>query len=596
MRDCVSAAVKTAPDPLLAPRRTVFAALVVATIAAMLVLAALALAPGGLGAVDLILIWLFALTLPWQVIGFWNAAIGFLIMRFARDPVAAVLPAAARVTGAEPITASTAILLCIRNEMPERAARHLEPLLAGLAGSGFAAQFHIYVLSDTDDCAIAAQEEARFDAMAAEWSGSVAFTYRRRALNRGFKAGNIEEFCDRWGARHDLAVTLDADSIMPAAAVLKMVRIMQAAPEIGILQGLVIGAPSKSAFARVFQFGMRLGMRSYTIGSAWWQADCGPYWGHNGVLRLAPFMAHCRLPQLAAKGPLGGAILSHDQIEAVLMRRAGFEVRVLPQEDLGFEENPPTLIEFLRRDQRWCQGNMQYLGFLDLPGLRPVSRYQLVFAILMFVGSPAWIGLFTLATLALAAAPTPGEFIAPGAGLAVFVCVLAMWFAPKIATVIDILSRRAARRAFGGGLRFAAGVAVETVFTLLLLPIMWLRHTVVMAGLLFGRTIDWKTQVRDGHAVAWADAARDLWPQTVLGLAALALLAATHPAAIPYALLIAGGLALAIPFAVVTSSSISGEILAATGIGRLPEETAPPDVLRAMAGMTQYVAAASPRA
>ena len=139
---------------------------------------------------------------------------------------------------------------------------------------------------------------------------------------------------------------------------------MQADPRLGILQGLVVGLPSTSAFARIFQFGMRLGMRSYTIGSAWWQGDCGPYWGHNAVLRLEPFIAHCALPVLSRDGTEDRHILSHDQIEAVLMRAAGYDVRVLPQEDLGWEENPPTLIEFIRRDLRWCQGNMQYWRFL----------------------------------------------------------------------------------------------------------------------------------------------------------------------------------------------------------------------------------------
>jgi len=145
-----------------------------------------------------------------------------------------------------------------------------------------------------------------------------------------------------------------------------------------------VGLPSTSAFARVFQFGMRLGMRSYTLGSAWWQGDCGPYWGHNAVLRLAPFIAHCALPVLSRVEMEDRHILSHDQIEAALMRAAGYDVRVLPQEDLGWEENPPTLIEFIRRDLRWCQGNMQYWRFLFLPGLRPVSRYQLALAILIW--------------------------------------------------------------------------------------------------------------------------------------------------------------------------------------------------------------------
>src|SRR4029077_4549317 len=186
-------------------------------------------------------------------------------------------------------------------------------MLAGLDAAGCGAHFHLYVLSDTRDAGIAVSEEAHFAALAARWSDQVAIIYRRRAVNTAYKAGNIREFCECWGSQHDFAVTLDADSIMTADAVLRLVRIMQADPRLGILQGLIVGLPSTSAFARVFQFGMRLGMRSYTIGSAWWQSDCGPYWGHNAVLRLEPFIKHCQLPLLSGGGEEERHILSHDQ-------------------------------------------------------------------------------------------------------------------------------------------------------------------------------------------------------------------------------------------------------------------------------------------
>ena len=280
-------------------RRLLFVVLFAATMAGSLALAALALAPGGFDLIDATLLVLFAVTLPWMVAGFWNAVIGFLIMRFSADPTAAVMPTAAGIRGDEPVTASTAILLCIRNELPDRVIRNLEPMLAGLDAAGCGACFHLYVLSDTSNPEIASNEQMYFAALTSRWRERVAVTYRRRALNTGFKAGNIRDFCERWGSRHEFAVTLDADSFMTASAVLRLVRIMQADPGLGILQGLVVGLPSTSAFARVFQFGMRLGMRSYTIGSAWWQGDCGPYWGHNAVLRLAPFIAHCALPVLA---------------------------------------------------------------------------------------------------------------------------------------------------------------------------------------------------------------------------------------------------------------------------------------------------------
>ena len=558
-------------------RRIVFAGLVLATTLLLMGLATHSLAANGLDALDVVLLALFLVTLPWTVIGFWNAAIGFVIMRFAGNPAAVVTPAAARIRGNEAITASVALMVCIRNEPPVRVIRNLAPMLEGLAAAGVGSSFHLYVLSDTSDPATAAAEDASFADLAAQWRGRIAVTYRRRAENSGYKAGNIRDFCERFGANHEFAVTLDADSFIPASAVMRMVRIMQVSPEIGLLQGLVVGMPSTSAFARIFQFGMRLGMRSYTIGGAWWQGDCGPHWGHNSVLRLAPFIAHCHIPMLPRTGFLGGVlgghVLSHDQIEAVLMRRAGYEVRVLADEQLGWEENPPTLLEFIRRDIRWCQGNMQYWHFLMLPGLKFVSRYQLAFAILMFLGSPAWMLLLVLGTFGVARAPS--DFVSPGSGLAVLILVLVTWFAPKITTVIDVLTRPAARQAFGGGWRFLLSVAAESVFFVMLSPIMWFEHTVFLANLALGVRVGWGGQARDDHAVPLILALRKLWPQTLLGWGCIVTLALTAPAAIPVALLVAGGLAFAVPLCVLTADPAIGDALLRFGLGRLPEEIAP---------------------
>jgi membrane glycosyltransferase len=571
----------TTASPPLTVRRVLFAALVSITILGLLGLMAYALSASGFGVLDALILFCFAVTLPWTVIGFWNAVIGFLIMRFARQAAAFVTPVGARVRGDEPIAESTAILMCIRNEPPGRVIRNLEPMMADLVAAGVADRFHVYVLSDTGDPDIAASEETQFAALAERWRGRMGLTYRRRERNTGFKAGNIRDFCERWGSVHTLAVVLDTDSLMPAEAILRLVRIMQAEPKLGILQSLVIGLPSTSAFARLFQFGMRLSMRSYTLGSAWWQGDCGPYWGHNAVIRLAPFIAHCRLPELPGRS--GGHVLSHDQIEATLMRRAGYEVRVLAEEDLGWEENPPTLVEFIRRDLRWCQGNMQYWRFLTLPGLKPVSRYQLAFAILMFLGSPAWIGLLLFGTLGTAFAAKPTDVLNVTAGLWTVVVVYLMWFAPVFATALEVLLRTNERRAFGGAPLFITNIAIATLFNLLLVPIMWFGHTMFLVGLLFGRSIGWIGQVRDDHRVPWTLAAKNFWPHTLLGWAVIVLLAATHPWAIPAALLVAGGLALSIPLAVLTASPAAGRLFTRIGIGRLPEETAPPPLLQKLA-------------
>jgi len=76
---------------------------------------------------------------------------------------------------------------------------------------------------------------------------------------------------------------------------------------------------------------------------------------------------------------------------------------------------------------------------------------------------------------------------------------------------------------------------------------MWFGHTLFFAGLPFGRVIGWIGQVRDDHTVFVAVALQQLWPHTAVGIACLAILAATHPIAAIYAfVLIAGGLAVSI--------------------------------------------------
>jgi len=574
----------TAEGPLttvLARRRALFAVLIAGTMAAVLWLAAVAVPPHSAGAISFLV--LFIVTLPWSVVGFWNAVIGFLIMRFCRDPAAAVNPLAASIRGDEPITASTAILMCIRNESPDQVTRNLQPLLDGLVQARVAHLFHVYLLSDSSDPGIIAAEKSRFDSFIAKWQGTIPVTYRRRPVNTAFKSGNIRDFCDRWGNNHEFAITLDADSFMPTHAVLQLIRIAQANSTLGILQTLIIGMPSVSVFARVFQFGMRLGMRSYTLGATWWQGDCGPYWGHNAIIRLAPFIAHCRMPVLPGSGPLSGHILSHDQVEAALMRRAGYEVRVLPVEGLSWEENPPTLMEFSRRDLRWCQGNMQYWQLLSMPGLKPVSRFQLLFAIQMYLGSPAWMAMTAIGIVVLAFSEAQGAQYVPvkaGIGTLLFAIMMLMTFASKIATIIDVLLTRSARRSYSGTLAFALNIAVETLFMILLTPVIALTHTIFLTRLfVFRRGGAWNSQMRQSHAVPWRLALKRLWPQTIAGLVILGVVALKAPNDMGWALLGTTGLILAIPFAVVTASPLIGSLFARIGIGRIPEENEPPAAL-----------------
>ena len=561
---------KAAPGtpPSMGWRRAGFAALVLSTSAALLWLMALTLFVEGVDPIGLLMLALFALTLPWTTIGFWNAVIGFMVMTFSRDPARTVAPDLCDVPDDAPVDTTTALLVCIRNEDTRRLQRNLEWMLNGLVTTGHARAFHLYMLSDSDEPGIAEAEAATAAALSSRFGASVQVNYRRREDSTGFKAGNVRDFCERWGSRYPFAIVLDADSVMTAQSMLRLVRIMQARPHLGIVQTLVTGLPSASPFARVFQFGMRLGMRSYTLGSASWQGDCGPYWGHNAILRVAPFTEHCHLPVLPGGPPLGGHVLSHDQVEAVLMRRAGYEVRVLPVEDGSWEENPPNLPEFIRRDLRWCQGNMQYLRLLGLGGLLPVSRIQLVLAIAMYFGSLAWIGLMFAGLLR----QLP---LRPDTGLMLFVAILTMTFAPKLATLFNVLVRRRLRTAFGGTARVLSSAFIEILLTTLLAPVSAVAISIFLLGLPFGRRVGWTSQQRDAEGMPLSVAVRCLWPQALIGIALAGATLWIAPDAFWFGLPIYLGLLLAIPLAMVSASPALGRAMAHAGLCRTPDETWP---------------------
>ncbi|EGV17296.1 glucans biosynthesis glucosyltransferase MdoH [Thiocapsa marina] len=561
-------------------RRALFFFSVMTTVVFALALMIAALSSGGFDLLDAVLTLCFGLTLPWTVIGFWNAVVGFALMRRHPDPAAVVCPLECDPPNA--LAGKTAILSCIRNEDAERVVRHLDHMIQGLVESGHADAFEIFVLSDSTWPECIAAEEAGVEHLRERWSRQMSIRYRRRRDNPGFKAGNIRDFLTHGGDGFDFALVLDADSLMAPETILRMVGIMQRNPRLGILQSLVVGLPATSAFARIFQFGMRLGMRSYSLGSAWWQGDSGPYWGHNALLRVQPFRAHCRLDPLPGCPPLGGWILSHDQVEAVLMRRAGYEVRVLPEERGSWEENPPTLIEFIRRDLRWCQGNLQYLRLIGTPGLHPIGRVQLVLAILMFIGSPAWVVFMTLAALQIGHAPQSGPVFDPIFGWSIFALVMTMVFAPKLATLGSLLLSREGRAGFGGGPRLLAGAFGEILFSTLLAPVMALAHTLFMVGLVFGKAIVWSPQRRDTHRLKPTLALRRLWPQTLFGFAGMLwLISSDAGGAVLVSPFILGAL-LAVPIAVLTAWPVLGAWLARVGLWRIPEEVDPPELIKSL--------------
>jgi membrane glycosyltransferase len=540
----------------------------------------------GWSAADVIIFACFLFGAPWTVMGFWNAVIGLWLLHGSRDGLAATSPHM-DVAEDAPIRARVAVLMTLRNEAPDRALARLAEVRRSLEATGEGGRYDFFVLSDTSDAAIVAEEA---DAVA-RWRGALGprLIYRRREQNEGYKAGNIRDFLRRWGADYDFFLPLDSDSLMSGPAILRMTRIMQAHPRLGILQSLVVGTPARSGFARIFQFGMRHGMRSFTMGAAWWHGDCGPYWGHNALVRVAPFRAKCRLPVLPGKPPLGGHILSHDQVEAVLMRRAGYEVRVMPVEGESWEDNPPTLLDFTRRDLRWCQGNMQYWRLLGLNGLEPMSRFQIFAAIMMYFGAPAWM----LMTGAAALKMIERDYASIDFAFAVsmFFIMFAVSLFPKIAGWIDIALRDGGAASYGGRLRFAAGALAETLFSMMLAPVVAFRVTLFMVGLAFGKSVIWGAQQRDAYRLGWREAVHGLWPQTLFGWGLAGAIAAAAPHALPWAAPVLTGLCLAIPFAVWTASPAFGRLCERVGLCAVPDEIAGHESLDVIAAVERPVLA-----
>lgn len=559
-------------------RRALFTVLCTATIAWLGWWLAQILAVDGFGIIDFIMVVAFLTNAPWIVVGFWNSVIGFVLLHFQKEPLNSVLPAAVSLRGRErdPILVRTALLMTVRNEDPARAALRLRTVKESLEATGLGDNFDYFVLSDSNRPDVIAEEKATFAAFQKEFSNPERLVYRNREKNTGFKAGNVRDFCERWGKNYELMIPLDADSLMTGKTILRLVRVMQANPKIGILQPLIPGLPSSSFFARVFQFGMRHALRSFITGSAWWLADCGSFWGHNAAVRIAPFTDYCRLPDLPGKPPFGGHILSHDHVESIMMRNAGFEVRMLPEEEGSYEENPPALPDFMVRDLRWCQGNLQYFNLISLPKL-PTGKFNILFAIQMFVGVAGLILFITLAAISAVLWPSNVAFPAASA-LGLYLLWLFMYFTPKFTGLADAIIR--SPRHYGGIGRLLVGGVVETIFTLMLVPISMVGQTIFMVLLTFGKMVHWDAQRRDRYRLAWTEAAKVLWPHMLFGFSIFTLLAIGSPAAIPWFLPFLAGLLLSVPFAVFTASPELGAWGVRTKLCGIPEEfETPPEIV-----------------
>ncbi len=543
----------------------------------------LVLGVNGVTTLEAAILVVFVTLFAWIALALFSSLAGFVVL--LSRPKAPPLPDPASLP-------RTALLMPAYNEDPARTMAALATIRAELVRLGASHTFDVFILSDTTDPDAWIAEEAAWLALRRH-TGMERVFYRRRPHNTHRKAGNIADWVRRWGGAYPQFMILDADSLMTGECILHLAGAMAREPTLGLVQSLPVIVGGQTLFARMQQFAGRVYGPMIAHGLAWWAGADGNYWGHNAMIRTQAFAEAAGLPTLSGRKPFGGTILSHDFVEAALLRRAGWGVVMRPELAGSFEESPPSLIELAIRDRRWCQGNLQHIAVLPTRGLHPVSRLHLLMGIGSYVTAPLWLLFLVMGILiSLQARFILPEYFPQGRSLFpawpsidpvrsmyVFIGTMAVLLGPKLLAWFAMLLRADERRGCGGAIRSLASVLVETVVAGLLAPVAMLSQSSAVVGILAGRDGGWQPQVRDDGRVPFAQVARRYWPHTAMG-ALLAL--ASWLVSVPLLLWMSPvvlGLGLAIPLATLTGRRGAGRALRRLGLLQTPEEAAPPTVL-----------------
>lgn len=487
------------------------------------------------------------------------------------------------------ITSRTALVMPVYSEDPARVAAGIEAMARGLYDRGLARHFEVFILSDTRDPAVIVEETLVFDRLRRTLQPIMPVWRRRRPYNTAKKAGNVQDFVTRWGGRYDFMVVLDADSLMAPETLRALVRRMEQDPDLGLLQTTPALAGRRTVFARLQQFCGRVYGPVVAHGLAAWQGDDGNYWGHNAIIRVQAFAETGGLPTLPGRAPFGGHILSHDFVEAALMRRAGWKVRMAPELAGSWEESPPSLLDVATRDRRWAQGNLQHAAIIGARGLAWPSRVHFATGILSYVSAPLWLALIVVGlALAFQARFAEWQYFSSRHQLfphwptfdtdrmvAVFLVTMLVLYLPKLLGLVATLTDGTVRRRMGGAGLVTASVVVECLLSALMAPLMMLLQTRHVVEILTGRDSGWKAQRRDDRGLslgeAWAAHAGHVLFAAALLLAAVWM----APGMVYWLMPTLAGLLLAPLVSFMSGSAIAGQWLARRGLLQIPEEVKP---------------------
>ncbi|MDI6934567.1 glucans biosynthesis glucosyltransferase MdoH [Serratia sp. Se-PFBMAAmG] len=534
---------------------------------------------------------LFGILFCWVSAGFWTALMGFLELLTGRDKYRISGSSA----GSEPIApeARTALVMPICNEDVPRVFAGLRATFESVAASGNLDRFDFFVLSDTNDTDIAVAEQQAWLDVCRETKGFGRIFYRRRRRRVKRKSGNLDDFCRRWGGEYKYMVVLDADSVMSGECLSGLVRLMEANPEAGIIQTAPKASGMDTLYARMQQFATRVYGPLFTAGLHFWPLGETHYWGHNAIIRMKPFIEHCALAPLPGKGAFAGAILSHDFVEAALMRRAGWGVWIAYDLPGSYEELPPNLLDELKRDRRWCHGNLMNFRLFLVKGMHPVHRAVFLTGVMSYLSAPLWF-LFLVLSTALLATNTlmePQYFIEPyqlyplwpqwhpEKAVALFSTTIVLRFLPQLLSVILIWAKGATE--FGGRIKVTLSMLMEMLFSMLLAPVRMIFHTRFVLAAFLGWAATWNSPSRDDDSTPWSEALRRHGPQTLLGFAWAGLVAWLNPSFLWWLAPIVGSLVLSIPVSVISSRVRLGLAAKDEKLFLIPEEYATPQELLA---------------
>lgn len=520
---------------------------------------------------------LFALLFAWVAAGFFTAVMGFAaLLRGDRH----MLSRESANKGPVDANARTALIMPICNEDVSTVFSGLRATVESLmatADKDAASLFDVYLLSDSNDPVLRAAELAAWSELR-HTLGHDRIFYRWRQRRTRRKAGNVADFCRRWGKNYRYMVVLDADSVMSGDCLTTLVRLMEAHPQAGILQTVPQASGHNTLHARAQQFAARVTGRLFGMGMQYWQLGEAHYWGHNAIIRVQPFMQHCALAELPGKGGLSGHILSHDFVEAALMRRAGYHVWLVPDLTGSYEQQPPHLLAELQRDRRWCQGNLQNARLVAEPGLHPAHRVMLLTSAMSYLAAPLWLAYIALGLWRWLPAHGNGGGI-PATVLLLWGGTLAMLLLPRVLAVIAV-GLKDESRFYGGMARLALSSLLEALLSAVQAPLRMVAHSLFVLGALTGLKLEWVSPPRDANSVTWPDAWRRFAPASLAVLAITITLGLLQPATLVWLAPVGLPLLLAIPFTVWTSRESVGAALRAQRFLLIPEESWTPFVLR----------------